>query len=153
MDVEVCTDLTNFSNPCTYWVSGYSVSDDGMSVTTDYAKYGGDCISGIQAVFSVSHETLQNGHAGDLNNNVGPYINSNGHMADFNYSSYEAGNELWHGADLGKGLFQVAFDSLNFDDTTPTGRQIENGHLFTAINDLTARGSLADEIIFEIYNA
>ena len=143
------TQATGFANVCSAYTNGYKVNSTNTGVESLFGLNPGPCsTNGIQALFSISHETLQNNHVGDLNHSVGSFANP--HMSDYTYAR-DFGQ--WVNASLGAlstpQTLAMSLDTINFESNTPTGRSIKNGHMFFGLNDLTAKGPIDQDVYVE----
>ena len=123
---------------CTLWGTGY---DSNGNVT--FQKTGSGCSTGGRSVvFSVTHENKNNNHIGDANyqGNISAY------MADYDLDdvgTWLKGNATTstHG-----GLnISLALDTMNYPDTTPSGRPNYDGYLFFGVNDISSVRTLGEE--------
>lgn len=141
--INFLSDVTNFIDVCTWYTNGFSRDYSNQIISPLFGTLPGSkkCKS-PDLLFSVTHETLQNGHEGDFNNEPG-----NTFMSDYVYNK-DFGR--WVNGQIATSdkaqILRMSLDTINFESTTPTGRSIKNGHLFFGINDLTAKAQLSKDI-------
>lgn len=135
--------FANFSSDdvaaCRVWTNGYN-PDGSLNYTPKNSVCQPD---ETPLVWSVTHENKDNTHFGDQNFNP----NITDWMADFNLDDRGS----WIKTALkrnkvGRLNFDMALDTMNFPDVTPSGRPNYDGFLFLGLNDLPSETSLGRNV-------
>lgn len=140
------TAYPDFANACTAFVVGHTQQPGSGSVLLPVLGHrGGNCADNSKPlVFTMSHESAGNTHIGAAN--YDPHIR--GYMGDLDIDR-DLGR--WVNFSLGNDpsgpIVSIALDTINYHQADATGWQLQYGHLFAAVSDLSARASL-DQALF-----
>ncbi|MEQ9501547.1 MAG: hypothetical protein RIT81_32050 [Deltaproteobacteria bacterium] len=118
--------VTGADTFCHAWIVGNDANGNNVA-----GPLRGDCSSEPPVYFSVTHERADNTHFGD--DNYRPEVRT--YMSDYHPSAVGQWLKLGTSKTGDAHGFAMALDTLNYEDTTPTGRSIKDGFLFFGYND------------------